>query len=259
MRDSDAQKMRSLKLFASLSQDTFAILTRGSMLQTFPAEGNLIFEADRVDFLYILLEGIVELEGRWHDKETTLAILRPISTFMMADVVLDVPALMSAKTLTRSSLIMLPGESFRSAMQADASFAIAVAQELSGCYRGLVRTIKNQKLRPGVVRLANYLITQMVRQGGVSTIELPHEKRILASLLDLTPESLSRAFQALAKYDVSVSGARVSIGNEPGLRRLARPHPLIDNHTPPKDHYEGKAEKEIWPLTPDRTCGDVIN
>jgi len=257
MRDSDAQKMRSLKLFASVSDDTFMVLTRGSMLQTFPGEGNLIFEADRVDFLYILLEGIVELQGRWHDKETTLAVLRPISTFMMADVVLDVPALMSAKTLTRSQLIMLPGESFRAAMQSDATFAMAVAQELSGCYRGLVRSIKNQKLRPGVVRLANYLITQMVRQGSDKQIELPHEKRILASLLDLTPESLSRAFQSLAKYEVLVTGSRVSIGNEQGLRRLGRPHPLIDNHTPPKDKYETKAEKETWPLMNDRGCGDL--
>lgn len=47
----------------------------------------------------------------------------------------------------------------------------------------MVRSLKNQKLRGGGERLADYLITQRVRQGGAETFTLPHEKRLLASLL----------------------------------------------------------------------------
>ncbi|MDC7684479.1 cyclic nucleotide-binding domain-containing protein [Asticcacaulis sp. BYS171W] len=258
MREADANRIRSLQLFASMQSERFGALTRGALLQTFPANGNLIYEADNVDYLYILLDGSVELQGRWHDKESTLAVLRPVSTFILAAVVLDAPALMSARTLEKSQVAMLPAEHFRAAMREDAAFAVAVAQELSGCYRGLVRTIKNHKLRSGNERLANYLLTQQIRQGGDTTIELPHEKRILASLLDLTPESLSRAFASLAKYDVEVTGSRVSIGNPAGLRRLARPNALIDNHALPKGVAQGKADKELWPLRNDRGCGAEV-
>ena len=140
-------------------------------------------EGDSVDFLYILLEGAVELGASWKSKDTTLAIIRPVSTFILAAVVLDSDALMSASTLERSEILMVPGESLRRAMKSDANFCFAVSEELAGCYRGLVRSVKNHKLRDSTERLANYLLTQRARQGGKDTILLPHEKRVLASLL----------------------------------------------------------------------------
>ena len=127
------------------------------------------------------------------------------------------------------------------------AFSFAVAQELSGCYRGLVRALKNPKLRGGVERLANYLITQRVRQGGEPTITLPHEKRVLASLLGMTPENLSRAFAALADYGVEVNGPQVTISRPVVLERLAKPDPLIDNHQPVTAAPVGKAQRERWP------------
>lgn len=257
MRDSDLARVRRLRLFADMSPDSFSRATRGSLMQKYPAGTTLLFEADHVDFLYILLDGSVELQAHWHDRESTMAVLRPISTFILAAVVLGAPALMTARTLDRSEIIMIPADNLRTMMQTEASFAFAVAQELSGCYRGLVRTIKSHKLRNGTERLANYLLTQQVRQGGGETIELPHEKRILASLLDLTPESLSRAFAGLAKYDVAVHGAAVTIGNAARLRRMARPDPLIDNHMLPQDHAQGKAAKEMWPVG-ERNCSSEV-
>ncbi|HAJ03458.1 MAG TPA: transcriptional regulator, partial [Brevundimonas sp.] len=202
-------------------------------------------------------DGAVELQGSWKEKETTLALLRPVSTFVLAAVVLDADALMSARTLERSEILMLSGEALRRTMRQDADFSFAVAQELSGCYSGLVRAVKNQKLRGGVERLANYLITQRVRQGMCDPIVLPHEKRVLASLLGMSPENLSRAFASLSSYGVSVQGAEVGIGRPEALERLARPHPLIDNHMPPPTENIGKAESERWSSQTGPSCGSA--
>ena len=164
MRDGDLERVRALPLFSGCSSDTFRALTGGAFLQRFPAGTTLLLEGDQVDFLYVLLDGIVELEGTWNDKETTLAILRPVSTFILAAVVLDANGLMSARSVERSDILMLSGAGIRRVMAQDPGFAITVAQEMAGCYRGLVRTLKNQKLRGGLERLANYLITQRIRQ-----------------------------------------------------------------------------------------------
>jgi CRP/FNR family transcriptional activator FtrB len=247
MRDGDLQRVRALPLFSDCSPQTFDAVTAGAFLQRFPAGTTLLLEGDQVDFLYVLLDGIVELEGTWNDKETTLSILKPVSTFILAAVVLEADGLMSARTLERSDILMLSGEAIRRAMQADATFATAVAQELAGCYRGLVRTLKNQKLRGGIERLANYLITQRLRQGGDPTFTLPHEKRVVASLLGMTPENLSRAFATLADYGVEVNGPRVTIARPVVLERLAKPDPLIDNHQPVTEMLTGKAQRERWP------------
>lgn len=247
MRQVELEQVRALPLFAECSDETFRQVTAGAFLQRFPAGTTLLLEGDQVDFLYVLLNGTVELEGSWNDKETTLALLRPVSTFILAAVVLDADGLMSARTLERSDILMLSGEGIRRAMKADASFALAVAQELAGCYRGLVRTLKNQKLRGGLERLANYLITQRLRQGGDPTFTLPHEKRVLASLLGMTPENLSRAFATLAGYGVEVNGPQVTIVRPVVLERLAKPDPLIDNHQPVTPELTGKAQRERWP------------
>lgn len=251
MRDVDLERVRSLPLFDRCSDETFQSVVAGAFLQRFPAGTTLLLEGDRVDFLYVLLEGLVELEGTWNDKETTLALLRPVSTFILAAVVLDADALMSARTIERSDILMISGEALRRAMGQDSSLAVAVAQELSGCYRGLVRTLKNQKLRSGQERLANYLITQRHRQGGAAEFTLPHEKRVLASLLGMTPENLSRAFAALADYGVEVAGPKVTIARPAVLERLAKPSALIDNHQPMTDRLTGKAQRERWPVGAD--------
>jgi CRP/FNR family transcriptional activator FtrB len=171
-------------------------------------------------------------------------VLGPVSTFILAAVVLDAPATMSARTMAASDVLMLPGGALRRAMQEDAQFCHAVALELSGCYGGLVRAIKNQKLRGSVERLANYLLAQRSRQGGEATLTLPHEKRLLASLLGMSPENLSRALAALGDYGVVVDGPQVTITRPALLTRLAKPDPLIDKHLPADSRIVSKADRE---------------
>jgi hypothetical protein len=47
----------------------------------------------------------------------------------------------------------------------------------------------------------------------------------------MAPEALSRAFATLAKFDVSVDGARVVVKDWVALEKLANPDPLIDDET----------------------------
>lgn len=246
MRAQDYERCRSLPLFQDMRPETFRDLAAGAHVQRFPSGTMLLLEGDPVDFLYVLLEGQVELHGTWNDQETVLAVLQPVSTFILAAVVLDADALMSARTLERSEILMLPGDAIRRAMIEDVQFGMAVARDLAGGYRTMVRTAKNQKLRSGVERLANYLVMLHASEPNVgNSVVLRHEKRILASLLGMTPENLSRAFAALRKYGVGVRGAVVTISNPAALRALAKPDPLIDNHAP-RDEAVTSADAEVW-------------
>ncbi|MDR6623906.1 cyclic nucleotide-binding domain-containing protein [Caulobacter segnis] len=224
----DLDRLRSHALLATASDQTVQRLACGAFLQSFPAGTTLLTEGEPVHFLYILLEGQVELQGTWSDRETTLAVLRPPATFILPAVIMEAEALMNAHTIERSRLAMLPAEAVRRAFEDDPGFAKAVAHELSANYRGLVRASKNQKLRVGAERLANYLFSEQARQGGAATFDLPHRKTVLASLLGMSPENLSRAFATLADYGVGVSGPRVTLTRNAALNRLAKPDPLID-------------------------------
>lgn len=111
----------------------------------------------------------------------------------------------------------------------DEAFARVIVVELATCYRGVVREHKDLKLRTGVERLANRLLRYHRDQGATGTLELPYDKRTLASLLGMTPENLSRAFNTLKPYGVEVDGALIRLADLRALETLARPNPLIDD------------------------------
>ncbi len=228
MRDDERQSVRNLPLFATMASACFDRLTPASFLQKFPAGVTIIREGDPPDFLHVVLDGAVELFAQSNGRETAVAIIRPVTTFILAAAVRDVPQLMSGRTLMPSRILMIPSRNIRTCIGEDQAFAQAMIDELAGSFRFMVKTVKNQKLRTAVERLANYLLTCR-NQEGATAFNLPIEKQLLASLLGMTPESLSRAFGTLKAYGVEVDGNRVVLANEKDLTTLAKPTPFIDD------------------------------
>jgi len=231
MRAADLPEVRALKLFESMREDNFADLLSGAYLQNFPAQVQLIAEGDDADFLFILIEGSVELFARANGREATMTMVRPIGSFILAAALKDAVYLMSARTSKKSRVLMIPAQNIRDAFKKDDAFARAIVIELANCYRGVVKEYKNQKLRTAVERLANRLLKFHRDQGQNGLVELPYDKKTLAALLGMTPENLSRAFGTLKPYGVSVDGSHVRMSDIKALETLAKPSPLIDDRT----------------------------
>lgn len=240
----DLNRFRKLPLLAAASADSFARLTREAMLQRVSRRTALTVEGAISPHLAILMEGAVALESGQDGQGATLALLEPSSTVMLASVVLDAPALVTAWAAPRSEVLLIPGEALRQAARTDPALAFAVAEELSGCYSGVVRALKNQRLRGTLERLANYLLTQHRRQGGATRLTLPSRKRVLASLLGMTPENLSRGFASLAPLGVEVDGPTVTLRLPEALALLASPDASIDNHAVFDAARPGQADRE---------------
>lgn len=228
MKPTDLSELRAIELFSSMSDEAFESLTRRAYIQTFPPLVDLIVENDPADFLHVVLEGSVELFAGWGGRETVMATVLPGATFILAATLRDAPYLMSARTLEKSRIVLLPAVDVRALFEKDSGFARAVVHEVSGSYREVVKTTKNLKLRSSLERLANYLLHRHDAAGS-TTFTLPIEKRRIASFLGMTPENLSRAIRALQGYGVSIEGAEVTIEDLAALQRLARPTPLIDD------------------------------
>jgi CRP/FNR family transcriptional activator FtrB len=228
MRVTNLTEIRDLALFRDIDELTFSGLMRGAYHQSFPPQVTLIEEGQAADFLHVVTDGTVELFARWNGKETTMAVLRPVSTFILAACINDAPYLMSARTLVPSRIVLIPGSDLRTAFGTDAAFAQAIVRELASCYRTVVRHAKDLKLRASRERLANYILRQSAVFGGGSQFDLPLEKRLLASYLGMTPENLSRALKALRGDGVTVEGMQVTITDPKALDRVACATPLID-------------------------------
>lgn len=228
MKPENLAAMRQLNLFAHTCDDTFKGLVNAGLLKRFSRGVILIQQNNIVDFLYVLMEGKVEIFASANGRETTLDIIEPVSFFILAAVLNNEVSLQSVRVLTSSLVFMIPAEQVRHTIENDSFFMRAAVAELARCYSKTIRELKNQKLRTSGQRLANWLLmlNEMQRKGDY--VELPVEKRLLASHLGMTPENLSRIFSSLSRHGVKVDGARIIFVDMEKFLKFAKPDPLLD-------------------------------
>ena len=228
MRPSDRKLVRALPLFSGMSEANFTELLNAAFLQRFPQHVTLIHEGDPPDFLHIVVDGTVELFGTHAGHETTLDIIEPVATFILAAVIRDEVYLKSARTLSPAQILMIPATALRDVFSRDAAFSHAVVNELADRYRDIVRLLKNEKLRTSAQRLANWILQANLHQQNQGHIELKFDKRVLASYLGMTPESLSRNLAMLAQHGIVSSGRDITVKDAKALQQLAKASTLID-------------------------------
>lgn len=228
MPEREYQAIRQLHLFETMAEDNFTTLMRGAFVQTFPPHVELITEGEPSDFLHVVLSGSVDLFAAWNERNTSMATVRPVSTFILAATINGAPYLMSARTLEKSRIALIPSQEVRAIFDLDSGFARAIVTDLAQCYRSVIKAQKDLKLRTSTERVANYLLRAQAQASGRDDFDLDFEKRRLASVLGMTPEHLSRAFKGLQSHGVTAQGSRIQITDRTKLERYARPNPLID-------------------------------
>jgi len=228
MHDDEKPDLRRLPLFREMMTPTFDSLMQIAYSQSFPPRLELIRQGDYADFLHIVIEGSVELLATWNGRDTVMEVVHPVSSFILAACVCDAPYLMSARTLERAKIVMIPVADVRVALRRDPDFAMAAMRELANGYRGFVRQTKNLKLRNSIERLAAYILYRSRSDGDADSIVLPVEKRHLASYLGMTPENLSRSMKVLQANGLAGQGTRLIITDRARLMAIASPDPLID-------------------------------
>ena len=232
MRPTDLPEIRHLPLFSEMLQANFEQLMQGAYAQNFPAGVELVRQGDPADFLHVVVEGAVELFAEWGGQTCTMAVVQPVGTFILAACIKDAPYLMSARTLQKSRVILIPASDLRAVFRRDPEFAVSTIVELAGCYRAVVRHAKVLKLRTSRERVAAYLVKQLRRAAPELAFDLPVEKRLIASYLGMTPENLSRTLRALEKDGVTVAGNLVTVTDYARLVAVAQPDPLLDGPDP---------------------------
>ncbi|MBS0532832.1 MAG: helix-turn-helix domain-containing protein [Proteobacteria bacterium] len=222
VRLAETPLIRSLPLFKEMSEQSFTDMMDLSMLQRFPARADIIREGEMPDFLHIVVEGAIDLFATRDGEESTIDILYPVSTFILAAVIRDEPYLKSARTLVPSQILMVPSQVVRDTFNRDAAFARGIVAELAARYRSVTRVLKNDRMLTSTERLANWILNS-ARRLKSDEFELPLEKRKLASYLGMTPESYSRGMSALEQHGVHSHGATIKVTDVAQLKEFARP------------------------------------
>jgi CRP/FNR family transcriptional regulator, transcriptional activator FtrB len=214
-----------------MTEESLASLLDAALLQQFPTGVVLIHEGDHADFLHVLVEGMVEIFTEQNGVEWGIALINPVSTFILAAVVSDLPYLNSARTLAESRVLLIPAQRVRAVFDQDVAFARIVARELALAYRLSIKKLKGYMARSSVERLANWILTEAHNGAAQGNIVVPFDRGTLASHIGTTREHLSRGLALLTEHGVRIRGREIVIDSKDQLEAFARPQRFIDDPT----------------------------
>lgn len=213
--------LKQHQLFNMLRADAFGALTESASLRTEAGRTILFWEGQRSSVCYVLFEGLVELFAKAGSRKASIDLLVPPAAFLLSNVFGQPNPVVSARTIRKSVLIVIPSRLLRTLALGDPAFGTCVAAEISATCDQIMKQFSSHNLMYGVERVATYLLSENRRQGDTGVVRLATRKSMLASSLGLAPESLSRALAMLRKCAIEVHGNEIRLVDLEQLAKVA--------------------------------------
>jgi CRP/FNR family transcriptional regulator len=217
--------LRQTALFEGLDDAHLHELVARGRRRRFDANQTVFLEGDRADGLYVVLRGRVKVfklspKGR----EQTLMIMGAGEPVGEVAVLSGEAYPASAEALEPSEAFYIPRQAFLDLVGREPEVAMRLLSALSARLRSFASLIEDLSLRDVSERLAAYLLSlASTGDDPEQTVDLDVSKSQLSAAVGTVPETLSRAFQQLARAGaVETSGRRVHIKDRALLERVAR-------------------------------------
>ena len=199
-------------------------------------KGQIVFQRGTLlDGFYMVVHGQIKLafsSPQGHEK--VVAIVGPGQSFGEATMFMERPCPVFAQALEDTHLLYIAKQGIFTAIDHDSAFARRMLAGLSMRLRGLIHDVEDYSLHSSTQRVIGFLLQLVGTSASGSVIfELPASKHIIASRLNLTPETLSRILHGLIESGlITVHGRRIVVQDMARLRQfddLPSPsHPLCE-------------------------------
>lgn len=221
MRRTDLVPIRRARLLSAVPEAELVRMLGPSLVQSLPEGAVLCRQGEKPEFLNVVVAGRVGLFGEHGPDEALIEVFGPGDACIVPAVVLDMPALLTARMLEEGRILMWPAVAFRDQVQSNGALAYGAMLQLAGYWRMLISQLKDLKLLSATERLSNLLLSLAPRGRGPVRVTLPGNRLLIAGLLGVAPQSLSRAFAALRPLGVTGGGREIAIADTTCLRDLA--------------------------------------
>ncbi len=216
--------LANLPLFRQLGPEDIALLARGCH-ELRPQRGEIVFQkGDPSNGFYVVAHGQIKLAfPSAHGAEKVVEIIGPGQSFGEAVMFMEKPYPVFAQALADSLLLHISKQALFDAIERDSAFARKMLAGLSIRLHGLIQDVEAYTSLSGAQRLIGYLLQQESGGHGALEVELPASKQVIASRLNLTPETFSRILHHLTEAGlIRVDGRHIVIPDVEALRRYER-------------------------------------
>lgn len=195
--------MRTAPLFSGLYDSDLVDLLSGARVETFP-DGHLLFcQGDLLDRFFVVIEGHVEASIDQADgRRSVVEILEKPAILGESAMFGERGALVTARVMGRAVLVAVPSAGFLRKLERRFDLILLMLGSMSFRLRLMVRQIAELKLKTTAQRLGGFLLTLTDIDSGPATVRFPYDKRVVAGILGMKPESLSRALARLSTIGV---------------------------------------------------------
>lgn len=215
------QLLRRVALFQALTDEHLQGIAAATQHVRLSRGAMLFQKGDRANGFYVVISGQVKLAfPSVHGVEKVVEILGPGQSFGEALMFMDRPYPVFSQAVVDTSLLAVPRTAVIELLDRDPVFARAMLAGLSMRLHSLVQDVEDYTMHSSVQRLIGYLLrhAETVESGTVEIL-LPTAKGVIASRLNLTPETLSRILHELAGEGLlEVQGRRIVIHDVARLR-----------------------------------------
>ena len=218
-----AQILKRLPLFAELSPEQVAVMTENTREKR-AAKGEMLFQkGDMPRGIFLVVFGQIKLAfPSTQGNEKVVEIVGPTQTFGEAVMFMDRAYPVFAEALADTLLLHVAKAAVFDMLEKDVSFARRMLAGLSLRLHSLVSDVESYSQRSSAQRVIGYLLQHgaaVTGGNGKVAVALPTSKQVIASRLNLTPETLSRIFHDLGAAGlITVRGKQVTIHDQRRLR-----------------------------------------
>lgn len=217
--------LANLPLFQQLHESEIANLTTGAR-EIELNKGQILFQKGALlDGFYVTVYGQIKLAfSSPQGNEKVVSIIGPGQSFGEAVMFMERPSPVLAQALEDSRLLYIAKQSLFAAIDRDSAFARRMLAGLSMRLHSLIEDVENYSLRSSTQRLIGFLLQLAgTPDNGPVTLELPASKHVIASRLNLTPETLSRVLSSLSDVGmITVKGRHIVVRDVACLRAFDR-------------------------------------
>jgi CRP-like cAMP-binding protein len=214
------QTLTRLYIFSALAASQLDAIASQSQIIDIPRNSYVFNRGDRALGLYVLLSGQIKL-GMTSPQggEKVISLVSPGESFGEAVMFLERDFPVFAQAMLDSKVLIVNKSIIFSLLDTDATVARKMLAGLSIRMHQLVQDIEMLSLQSSMQRFIGYLLQISADAPASTKVTLPSNKATIASLLNLTPETLSRTLTRLQQVGlIDVQGKEISIQNVAKLR-----------------------------------------